>query len=126
MCCGAKGSRTPDLYNAIVALYQLSYGPWLFWRDGEDRHEQPAASIPTPAAACQITTERGRLFQTNSIFTRCTFFGYGRELAESPALPCRRINRKPEARGAGATGSDQPAPERIPSYISFAIDAFRT
>ena len=21
------GSRTPDLYNAIVALYQLSYGP---------------------------------------------------------------------------------------------------
>ena len=24
---GAKGSRTPDLYNAIVALYQLSYGP---------------------------------------------------------------------------------------------------
>ena len=27
LCCGAKGSRTPDLYNAIVALYQLSYGP---------------------------------------------------------------------------------------------------
>ncbi len=25
--CGAKGIRTPDLYNAIVALYQLSYGP---------------------------------------------------------------------------------------------------
>src|SRR5262249_35880267 len=24
---GAKGSRTPDLYNAIVALSQLSYGP---------------------------------------------------------------------------------------------------
>ncbi len=24
---GAKGNRTPDLYNAIVALYQLSYGP---------------------------------------------------------------------------------------------------
>ncbi len=25
--CGAKGSRTPDLLNAIQALYQLSYGP---------------------------------------------------------------------------------------------------
>lgn len=24
---GAKGSRTPDLLNAIQALYQLSYGP---------------------------------------------------------------------------------------------------
>jgi hypothetical protein len=24
---GAKGNRTPDLYNAIVALSQLSYGP---------------------------------------------------------------------------------------------------
>ena len=25
---GAKGSRTPDLLNAIQALYQLSYGPF--------------------------------------------------------------------------------------------------
>ncbi len=24
---GAKRDRTADLYNAIVALYQLSYGP---------------------------------------------------------------------------------------------------
>ena len=24
---GAEGNRTPDLYNAIVALSQLSYGP---------------------------------------------------------------------------------------------------
>ena len=24
---GARGDRTPDLYNAIVALSQLSYGP---------------------------------------------------------------------------------------------------
>ena len=24
---GAEGDRTPDLYNAIVALSQLSYGP---------------------------------------------------------------------------------------------------
>ena len=24
---GAEGNRTPDLYNAIVALYQLSYNP---------------------------------------------------------------------------------------------------
>lgn len=24
---GARGGRTPDLYNAIVALSQLSYGP---------------------------------------------------------------------------------------------------
>lgn len=30
---GAEGDRTPDLYNAIVALSQLSYGPRtpLFW-----------------------------------------------------------------------------------------------
>ncbi len=27
---GAKGSRTPDLLNAIQALYQLSYGPIWF------------------------------------------------------------------------------------------------
>lgn len=26
---GAKQDRTADLYNAIVALYQLSYGPSL-------------------------------------------------------------------------------------------------
>ena len=26
---GAKGDRTPDLNNAIVALSQLSYGPTL-------------------------------------------------------------------------------------------------
>ena len=26
---GAEGNRTPDLYNAIVALSQLSYGPIL-------------------------------------------------------------------------------------------------
>ena len=25
---GAEGNRTPDLYNAIVALSQLSYGPF--------------------------------------------------------------------------------------------------
>jgi hypothetical protein len=29
---GAKGSRTPDLLNAIQALSQLSYGP--IWRRG--------------------------------------------------------------------------------------------
>ena len=27
MVGGAEGNRTPDLYNAIVALSQLSYGP---------------------------------------------------------------------------------------------------
>jgi hypothetical protein len=27
---GAKEDRTPDLYNAIVALSQLSYGPTAF------------------------------------------------------------------------------------------------
>ena len=26
-CCGPKEARTPDLCNAIAALYQLSYGP---------------------------------------------------------------------------------------------------
>jgi hypothetical protein len=26
---GPKGSRTPDLLNAIQALYQLSYGPFI-------------------------------------------------------------------------------------------------
>ncbi len=28
---GAEGDRTPDLYNAIVALSQLSYGPIFFF-----------------------------------------------------------------------------------------------
>ena len=27
--CGPKGNRTPDLLNAIQALYQLSYGPFV-------------------------------------------------------------------------------------------------
>ena len=27
---GPDEARTPDLYNAIVALYQLSYGPTIF------------------------------------------------------------------------------------------------
>lgn len=27
ICCGAEGSRTLDLYNANVALSQLSYSP---------------------------------------------------------------------------------------------------
>ena len=27
VCGGDKGSRTPDLLNAIQALYQLSYAP---------------------------------------------------------------------------------------------------
>ncbi len=31
---GAKGNRTPDLYNAIVALSQLSYGPMFHMRAG--------------------------------------------------------------------------------------------
>ena len=30
---GAKQDRTADLYNAIVALYQLSYGPILCERN---------------------------------------------------------------------------------------------
>ncbi len=30
---GAKRDRTADLYNAIVALYQLSYGPSLCERN---------------------------------------------------------------------------------------------
>ena len=31
---GAEGNRTPDLYNAIVALSQLSYGPKFHMRAG--------------------------------------------------------------------------------------------
>jgi hypothetical protein len=38
---GAKGSRTPDLLNAIQALSQLSYGP-APWEAGR------IASDPTP------------------------------------------------------------------------------
>ena len=35
---GAEGDRTPDLYNAIVALSQLSYGPEnLVMPDGSGR-----------------------------------------------------------------------------------------
>ncbi len=33
MSGGAKQDRTADLYNAIVALYQLSYGPSLCERN---------------------------------------------------------------------------------------------
>lgn len=33
------GSRTPDLYNAIVALYQLSYGPILKPETGNQKPE---------------------------------------------------------------------------------------
>ena len=34
---GAEGDRTPDLYNAIVALSQLSYGPVPFQSDAPGR-----------------------------------------------------------------------------------------
>jgi hypothetical protein len=41
---GAKGSRTPDLLNAIQALYQLSYGPILWaWSN-----PKLSTSLPTP------------------------------------------------------------------------------
>ena len=53
---GAEGNRTPDLYNAIVALSQLSYGPNLkSGARGEIARESPrksaARGYSQPAAA---------------------------------------------------------------------------
>lgn len=39
---GAKRDRTADLYNAIVALSQLSYGPTLEGLDTYQSKEMPA------------------------------------------------------------------------------------
>ena len=38
LCGGAKRDRTADLYNAIVALSQLSYGPETLRRLGRRRN----------------------------------------------------------------------------------------
>jgi hypothetical protein len=38
---GAKGIRTPDLLNAIEALYQLSYDPGTGVRKGRTRNGNP-------------------------------------------------------------------------------------
>ena len=45
--CGAKETRTPDLFNAIEALYQLSYSPF--------RREQRYNNFSTYAKRSDIT-----------------------------------------------------------------------
>ena len=46
---GAEGVRTPDLLNAIQALYQLSYDPI---RRARNLKSQPQLSNFLPAAGC--------------------------------------------------------------------------
>ena len=55
---GAEGNRTPDLYNAIVALSQLSYGPIRAIVPGL----LPAfADIPVPLGGDRVTAWRVEL-----------------------------------------------------------------
>src|SRR5689334_24683158 len=69
---GAKRDRTADLYNAIVALSQLSYGPnlWNTHVDGRSRrivfrvscrYRSPASPLPyaAPALAAADQVLRG-------------------------------------------------------------------
>ncbi len=46
---GAKGSRTPDLLNAIQALSQLSYGPTLRFATGAVSGEEVFGIAPNSA-----------------------------------------------------------------------------
>ena len=52
---GARRNRTDDLYNAIVALSQLSYGPTLFlaWFGGFEFKATSAMGAPTPSCLLQ-------------------------------------------------------------------------
>ena len=42
---GGKGTRTPDIQLAKLALYQLSYAPIIIGIEGKDRdaHREPGA-----------------------------------------------------------------------------------
>ncbi len=55
---GAKGSRTPDLLNAIQALSQLSYGPvpWEARRIAPPRHPRKPPAAPRATAAARVST----------------------------------------------------------------------
>ena len=76
---GAKGSRTPDLLNAIQALYQLSYGPTgglprlSMWRAG---------SIGVPATGASGKYAR-----------RAKFLGVAAEGLKTTAKPAQDGNR---------------------------------
>ncbi len=67
---GAKGSRTPDLLNAIQALYQLSYGPGI---------EQ---QFTTRLRRCQFRATQRRDF--HRLFIRSFHMA---EIGANPALP---------------------------------------
>ena len=56
---GAEGDRTPDLYNAIVALSQLSYGPAEMGRQA--RRDVDCRCRPMAAANASVDARHRRL-----------------------------------------------------------------
>jgi hypothetical protein len=55
---GARGSRTPDLLNAIQALSQLSYGPFRDQRSIYDRIKLTSAGREPKISANVLTTRK--------------------------------------------------------------------
>ena len=58
---GAVGNRTPDLYNAIVALSQLSYGP-VFWAN---RARESAKFVAEDSGEFQGNASEKKVAQAN-------------------------------------------------------------
>ena len=55
------GNRTPDLYNAIVALSQLSYGP-IFWAN---RARETAKLVAEDSGEFQANASEKAVAQAN-------------------------------------------------------------
>ena len=70
---GAEGDRTPDLYNAIVALSQLSYGPFmrslLYGLWGSAQENSPMSYAPFYSFDTYSLAERQRTHQNGDIFS---------------------------------------------------------
>src|SRR5262245_53145153 len=102
---GGRGTRTPDLYSAIVALSQLSYAPWRLLasirRGARDRQSRTAAAAsPRPLfvdPGSETRTERNPhdpRFQSGPKCSvpsdGCGIFGPGRQL-KGVLHSCERI-----------------------------------
>lgn len=83
---GAKGIRTLDLYNAIVALSQLSYGP-----TAESAKISAEWLQCQAAAATRLLPDRRLCLHDECIRLGRHQFGHrGSEVAGDPAGPCAR------------------------------------
>ena len=94
---GAKGTRTPHLYRAKVALFQMSYGPW------------PVTTLPRGRIAIRSRKDHGGTSRSIDVIAKQVLF----QLSYSPECGAPRV---PGATwdslacgGAGRPGPSAPA-----------------